>query len=248
MGIIAVWGKGGSGVSTTAANIAVTLSKNNLVGLIGSRKDYGSIHHYFGMELQEQKSLKNAIEAQDREDVVKNFMQYPPRKDLFVLGMADTEGIKNISEDSAVHLLKVCSEAFDYVVIDCTPYFSDALTAIGCIKAEKIIQVIRPTIQDIAYVQAQEKFIEMLEIKSKIIPVCNINKNYMPLNLIEKKLELKFFEVLSASKEVEKSGIKGVPVCMENSFLTMDYRKGIRNICNRIEISNTITVRRTAKA
>lgn len=239
--VVSVWGKSGAGISVTTVNTALTMVEKYKVGLIGGRKDYGSVQHYLGMEISPAKSLKIALDTKDEEEILACFTKHG---NLSVLSLANTEDcmcVDTISAEAAQRILDA-GRNFDYLFVDCPQYFTEAFTGISCQEADYILQVIRPTIQDVAFMTAQKAIIDGLELQEKIIPVANCDENLLSLSKIEKKLKIKFFQVLPYSVAVKKSTIDGIPVSISKSRFdgAGAYREGIRKICNRLEMGRMI--------
>ncbi len=239
--VIAVWGKNGSGRSTVASNLAVCLAgKGYLVALVGASKAYGSIQHYLGMEVLEEKSIKKALEAVNEDDMVKSFVQHKRLKDLFVMSLSNTENclrLKTVKEEEGKSLLINTKDKFNYYIIDCTESFGDTLTTLGCRYADRVVEVIRPSIQAAAFRAAHRELIDGLKLAPKLIPVANNNKNLIDINELEQKLKLKFTGILPYSRSVERSEGTGEPVCLSGAVTRADreYIKEIRKIAALLE-------------
>jgi MinD-like ATPase involved in chromosome partitioning or flagellar assembly len=241
MSVIAVWGKNGSGRSTVAVNLAVYLAKKgNLVGLVGANKAYGSVQYYLGIDIPEEKSLKNALETIDQDDLVQFFVQHPKVKDLFVMGLSNTDNclkLRSIKEDAGKRLLLNTKDKFDYYIIDCTETFTDTLTTIGCQYADVVLEVIKPTIQAAAFRISQEELLESIRLKHKIVSVASCNKDLIKLSDFEHRAKLRFSAVLPYSRNVESSENTAEPIALvgPSSRADKEFIKGIAKIADLIE-------------
>lgn len=240
--MISIWGKGGSGKSTFTSNLACCLAKKgNLVGVMGTNTTYGSIQHYFGMTVTEDKSLYNAIQTFTKEDeIIKNFIPHPMMKDLFIMSMANTDDslkIERISNDVGKNILFSTKDAFDYLIVDCTDANNDALALISLSYADFVIEVMRPTIQGIAYHIANEKLMEALKIKDKIKLVLNCDRNFLDPNTVSSKIEMKVTESLPYSINIERSENNGEPIFLSGKLIGADrkYIKAVQNIVESFE-------------
>ncbi|WP_313559190.1 AAA family ATPase [Ruminiclostridium cellobioparum] len=218
MSVIAVWGKNGTGRSTVATNLAVYLArKGKLVGLVGTNKSYGSIQYYLGTAISEEKSLKNAIEIVNEDDIVKSFVQHPKVKDLFLMSLSNSDNclkLRGVKEDAGKRLILNTKDKFDYYIIDCTENFTDTLTAIGCQYADIILEIMKPTIQSAAFRISHEELLESIKLKDKIVSIANLNKDLMRISDIEHKAKVKFAQILPYSKNVENAENTGEPITL----------------------------------
>ncbi len=248
MSVIAVWGKNGSGRSTIATNLAVFLAKQgNLVGLVGASKTYGSIQHYLGIDIPEEKSLKNALESINEDDIVKCFVQHSKVKDLFILSLSNSDNclkLRSIKEDVGKRLFLNTKDKFDHFIIDCTENFTDTITMIGCQFADCILEIIKPTIQSAVFRKSQDELLESLKFKEKLISIANSNKDLITINDFERSSKLKFAQVLPYSKNVENSENTGEPISLLGAANRTDkeYLKGISQIADLINKNSKQTL------
>lgn len=234
--VISIWGKGGAGKSTITANLASHLAKEgHVVGILGTSKTYGSIQHYFGMQIAKDKSLKRALNVYEEEDIVKRFSQHPTIKNLFVLSLSNDEdcmSIGSITEDEGKRLILNTKDAFDYYIIDCTESFKDTLTLLGLIYADKVIEIVKPTIQGTAFRMAHADLMDSLKITDKLVSITNNNSRFLDTNEIEKELNIKFEVVLPYAKGVERSENDGRPIILSGAAnrAEKDFINGIKSI------------------
>lgn len=240
--MISIWGKSGAGKSTLASNLACCLvKKGNLVGVMGTNTIYGSLQHFFGMTITEDKSLYNAIQTFNNEDeIIKNFVPHPVMKDLFILSMANTDDslkIEKISNEMGKSILFNTRDAFDYFIIDCTDAKNDALTLISLSYADVVIEVMRPTIQGIAYHIANEKLIDGLKINDKIRLVLNCDRNFLNPKDITSKIKMNVAENLPYSINIERSENTGEPIYLSGKLIGADrkYIKAVQKIAESLE-------------
>jgi|LSQX01.3.fsa_nt_gb cellulose biosynthesis protein BcsQ len=229
MGImISIWGKGGSGKSTFASNLACCLAKKGkLVGILGTNTTYGSLQHYFGMQITDEKSLYRAFNSYNDDDIVKNFVSYPKLRDLFVLSLANTDDslkIESISNEMGKNLLLNVKDSFEFLIVDCTDSKYDALTLLSLTYSDSVIEIMRPTVQGIAYHVANEKLINSLKISNKLMLVLNANRNFLDLKNVKDKVKLKPIINLPYSLNVERSENNGEPIYLSGGLIGADRR------------------------
>jgi pilus assembly protein CpaE len=124
--LVFVGAKGGSGVTTVAANFAVALARESgsKVGLVDLELQLGDAALTLGLTTQF--SVADALENIHRldSDFLATLLTKHP-SGVFVLGAPDNLGSFHPSTNGVEKLLRTFREDFPYVVVDAGAYFSD---------------------------------------------------------------------------------------------------------------------------
>lgn len=237
--MIAVWGK--EGKSTIAANLACSLIKKDyVVGIIGASRLYGSIQHNFGVEIKKEKSLKRALDAKDDDEIKTKFTQHPKFDNLFILSLSNKDDcmtLEKITEEDGKRLILSTKDKFDYLIIDGTEIFNETLTLLALYYADKIVEVIKASLQGSIFRAAHSDLIENLKLMPKMISVVNLDKKYIDIKKAKQELKIELPIILPYVKEVEISENTGIPFYQKGATNRMEreYIKGIDIIAGRLE-------------
>ena len=214
---IAFWGKDGSGKSTIASNIAIGLANaGHIVGIVSTNISYGSIQHYFGLNIPEQKSITEAIENFTDIDIKQRFVQHPKQKNLFLLSLANSQHCLykteiEDGEETFIENLKSI-DAIDYILIDCTDSIYDNLTTVALVSADKVIYVFKPDIQNSSFLSSHTALISNIpNLNCSLSYVCNSNKNYIDLKQLQSAHKISFLTVMPYCSQVEVAASEGDP-------------------------------------
>ena len=172
--IITVWGANGSGKTTVATNVAMSLAERNfMVGIISSKLIYGELQSLFGKRIEPEKGIykalsnggntKNMFEATNNSNL---FILSPPNVfDGMLLTALSAEAVKELIEDSKIR--------FDYIIIDGSEELNNPISSIGLTMANKIIRVYKVCTKDCIWHKAMENLTDLLHIRNKTITVIN---------------------------------------------------------------------------
>ena len=237
--IITVCGGHGSGKTTVAANLGYILSQNNLVGILSTNMVYGSIQHLFGTVIDDCHGLYEM--SLSKYDTAKTFVPCLNNKNLFLMSLANSHDClmladeeNGINGERAKEILSELKEMFQYLIVDCEPEINNPLSVYSIIYADKIINLIKPTITGTAFFNSYRSLYSALEIPdNKIIHVANNDKNYVGIKNVEKTVGLKMFLTIPHYKNVEQTENKGQLAC----FTKHGYFYDIRKIADRIKES-----------
>lgn len=123
--------KGGVGKSMLSTNLAVALAKitGKRVAMLDLDLEFGDVGIMLG--LKPQHTLYDAVQAFDRLDpeMLLGLMQDHDSGVKVMLAPVRPEDAEAISAARIAHVLKMMRETFDYVVVDTSPSFSDAVLA-----------------------------------------------------------------------------------------------------------------------
>jgi pilus assembly protein CpaE len=123
--------KGGVGKSVLSTNLAVAIAKTSgkRVAIIDLDLEFGDVGIMLG--LKPQHTLFDAVQAFDRLDaeMLLGLMQTHDSGVKVMLAPVRPEDAEAVSAARVAHVIKLMRENFDYVVIDTSPSFSDAVLA-----------------------------------------------------------------------------------------------------------------------
>ena len=238
--IITVFGANGSGKTTVAANLGYILSQKYIVGIISANTSCGTIQHLFGVAIDETHGLYELMVA--KADVGKVFMPCPNNKNLFILSLANNHDCLKLADEessldgqTAKAILAEMKEMFNFIIVDCDTDVNNPLSIYSITYADKIINVIKPTVIGTAFLNAYKPLFSALEIcDDKIIHIANNDKNYVGARNIEKTANIKINMTIPYCREVEEAENKGVPVCRTDSR-TNDFIGSMKSIAERIK-------------
>lgn len=250
--LIAVYGNNGSGKSTIASNLAFALSKQFLTGIIGLNTNYGSIQHFFGMRIENDKNLRNIILSNGLDDIAKNFTQHPTQTNLFVLSMPNEDDCLKLADTSigldsstAINIVVTLKEKFDYLIVDCTNDVNDPLSIYSLVYSNKVINSIKPTLQGLSFLNSYKSLFEALKVyQDRIINVSNSDKNTIGLARFEKIANIKFDVALPFDKKVEISESEGIPISQSmkksKSWFKEDYLSNLKILLSLVQGGNIV--------
>lgn len=239
--IIAVCGGGGSGKSTIAANLGYMLSQKYLVGIVSTNKMFGSIQHLLGTTIDDSHGLYELIMTPGG-DITKMFMPCSNNKNLFLMALSNNQDClkladeeSNISGETAKNLLFEMKEIFNILIVDCEPDINNPLSIYSMMFADKIINLIKPTVTGTAFYNSYKSLYSALQISSdKIIHIANGDKNYVGIRNIEKTANVKISMTIPFCREVEEAENKGIPVCRSGSKIN-EFVSCIKSISENIK-------------
>ena len=190
--IITVCGGHGSGKTTVAANLGYMLAQNSLVGILSTNMVCGIIQHLFGAVIEDCRGLYEI--SLSKYDNAKAFVPCPNNKNLFLMSLANNHDClmladdeNGINGDRAKEMLSDMKEMFGYLIVDCEPEINNPLSVYSIIYADKIVNLIKPTITGTAFYNSYRTLYSALEIPpGKIIHIANNDKNYVGIKNVEK--------------------------------------------------------------
>lgn len=229
--IITVCGGHGSGKTTVSANLGYMLSKNGMVGILSTNMNCGIIQHLFGAVVDDRHGLYEMLLA--KYDNVKAFVPCPNIKNLFLMSLANSHDCLMLADEEngidgerAKELLTDLKEMFEYLIIDCEPEVNNPLSVYALIYADKIINLIKPTITGVAFFNAYRTLFSALDIAdNKMIYVSNNDKNYVGIRSIERSCGIKTILNIPYLKNVEQAENKGRLACFSKTGFYYDMEK-----------------------
>lgn len=157
--LISLFGIGRGGKSTIAINVAVELAKKgHLVCVFNANPIYGSIQRYININVPKEKSLTLAL-AKPHENVISECIIHDQKLNIFIMSLSNEDDVMALTEidsDNAISLIIYLKNKFDYLIVDGTDRPNDILMHETFGMAEKIIEVVIPTIQGITYHNAHK--------------------------------------------------------------------------------------------
>ena len=213
--IITICGGHGSGKTTVAANLGFMLSQSSLVGILSTNTVFGCIQHLFGAVVDDCHGMYEMVMS--KADILKNFVQCPNNKNLFLMSLANSHNClmladeeNGINGDTAKNILDELINIFEYLIIDCEPEINNPLSIYGIIYADKIINLIKPTVTGTAFYNSYKGLFAALKIPdNKIISIANNDKNYVGIKTIERTLGMKMLLAIPYYKNIEEAENKG---------------------------------------
>ena len=172
---LSVWGKNGSGKSTTAVNLACAYAKRGIeTALVGANRFYGSIQHFLNMEIKPEQSLRTVLSGGDSLSIKEFFLECPSVKNLRVASLADADdcaGYGKLRTDTVERFISLVKNCYTVVVFDCDDSIEDPFSMYCLVMSEKIIYVTRPALQSVVFAKAYEPIVSGLQITDKLITV-----------------------------------------------------------------------------
>lgn len=229
--IITICGGHGSGKSTVAVNLAHLLSEKNLVGILSTNMVCGSIQYLCGTVIDDCHGIYEM--ALSRLDVSKAFTPCANNKNMFLMSLANSHDCLMLADEenaingeTAKDILSELKNMFQYLIIDCEPEINNPLSVYGIIYADKIINIIKPTVTGTAFHNCYRTLFSALEIPDKrIVHIANNDKNYVGIKNVERTAEVKFFLAIPHYKNVEEAENKGRLACMTKNGFYYDLKK-----------------------
>jgi septum formation inhibitor-activating ATPase MinD len=240
--LISIWGKNGSGKSTVAANVACRLAKmGHRTAIVGANRFYGAIQYYFGLELSAEQSLRNILSERDSLDIGRSFVEcgaFP--KQLRVASLSnddDAIGCQKMRTATVIRFLELAKKSFEYTLIDCDDSPEDALSMLSLTMAERVLYVMKPSVQGAVFSKACESLVGGLQIREKIYAVYNCDRkkhelsDYRPFGIQRGRSF-----ALPHCREVENSANTGRPFAMSKSVGLggMRYRRALDAMARHI--------------
>ena len=171
--VIAVWGANGSGKTTTAVNLAFSLSQRNFtVGLISSNIYYGEMQMLCGCNVPDDRGIYHALMGGE----TKNMLVQAGKTSVFVLSVPD----------------KFDAMRFDYLVIDGNTDLNNPISSIGMTEADKLLVVHRPSVKDCLWHDSMRNVFDLLNLSYKTAHILNAHDKSCDLSAYKSSIGLTF--------------------------------------------------------
>lgn len=217
--VIVVFGtKGGIGKTTFATNLAIKLAqKNNKVALLDYDLQFGDANVFIGIDSKE--TIAELLQEQSRPstDNIRRFMSLHSSGLHMLSAPRSPEYAENINQVQTDKIISALRAYYDYVIIDCPPYFND--TSLSSMEvASKIIFV---TGMDVSALRNTKKGISLINSligKDKLLLL--VGKEYqgkVKLNDISRVLDHKIWcSIPEDSKVAIDSLNQGIPIVIDS--------------------------------
>jgi pilus assembly protein CpaE len=213
-------GKGGSGKSTVATNLAVTLAAGgrNTVLLMDLDLQFGDVG--IMLQLNPERSIADAIGMAGRldPDGLRSLLtKYRPGLDVLLAPSGPAEG-EHVTRELITELIGVGRELFDFVVVDTPPFFSDqVLSALDL--TDWFVLVVTPDLPTLKSVRLAQDMFDLLEYPAdRRLTLLNRADSQVGLTVsdIEKAVGAPMSVLMPSSRDVPVSVNRGVPIVIDN--------------------------------
>ncbi len=178
--IIAIWGKSGSGISTTAVNLAVALSESGkLVTLMSTNLQHGDIQIFLNQTIPPDKGTHMALA--DDTGHPEGFLTPAIKinENLFIMAVPNqTETIftDQLFQDKIVDLYQNLSMYADYLILDISDDINNALSMVGLTAADQIFTIYRCSQKSVLWYKSMHSLMVRARFDEKIMPVLSLSE------------------------------------------------------------------------
>ena len=144
--LIAIYGEAGAGKTTTAVNLACSLSKNNYtVSLVSANIEYGELQVFFNVFVDREHGVFAALN--DQSDQQQNRLALSGYQNLFILTVPndgpDELGL-TLGAVSIENVLNRIQLSSDFLIVDCKDDLCNEITLMALYRSDNVICVHKP--------------------------------------------------------------------------------------------------------
>jgi MinD-like ATPase involved in chromosome partitioning or flagellar assembly len=216
--IIAITGKAGAGKSTILSNLAcVYAHADATVGVLSCDLRYASLPYIFGemSDIPSDKSLGTLFGKASLKDT---FTEYKHISNLFIAAPAPSESCYSYEppdEKGIKNFLELLRSTYDYTIIEAGEIMFNNFSALACIHADVLINIVESSIQGIAWEQSCYEMLTMYHAPESIINVLNEPRGPFDTHSIEQHLGHKVDVQIRYTRAIANSTKKSLPLLID---------------------------------
>jgi pilus assembly protein CpaE len=223
-------GKGGCGKSTVATNLAVTLAAGGRrrVCLVDLDLQFGDVG--IMLQLTPERGIADAIAMTGRldEDGLRSLLTpYRAGVEVLLAPARPAEG-DHVTRQLVTELLAQARSAFDYVVVDTPPYFSDQVLA-ALDGTDRFVLVVTPDLPTLKSIRLTLDMFELLGYPAeRRLVLLNRADSEVGLSVsdVERAVGAPMDVLMPSSRDVPVSVNRGVPLVVEKPRHTVSQAIG----------------------
>lgn len=230
--IISVWGAAGSGKTTVAVNLALSLAERScMVGIISSKMYYGEMQSLFGKCVEKDQGIyqvltdggdtKNRL-VQATDSIF--FLSTPNEFDGLLLSAVSMESAKEMLEDAAMR--------FDYIIIDGSEELNNTISGLGLVIAEQVFVIHYPSVKGCAWFKAMGNMADILHLKTKFVHVLNAYDKTCDKTAFMSSIGEAFGYELDFVEKAKIYENSGKPIYTQKTFATRGYRRAMDKLAS----------------
>jgi pilus assembly protein CpaE len=229
--------KGGTGRTSLAANLAVTLCNSETrVVVVDGDLQYGDVAVMFN-EAEKTSVLDLAVRAEELDAEFVESVLVPHRSGVKLIGAPRPEEAEEVSAAQFTKMLRFLSTLFAYVIVDTSTHLSE--TTLAAIDASDLLIVV--TLQDIPSIVSTRRFLDLvpqLKIPSRRLLLV-MNGFDERVNISPGKVNQTFQQEIAAIIPLEAQVVvpsinRGLPFMLQSDMLTKPLGKAYLSLAETI--------------